>query len=85
MARLIYNTATPMGQMVAEGINDLQNGFAKITRTSESVTLMDTAQMVAELGVPEDRQDAFRSGLNQIRTALEGEPFSTLLPNYDQG
>ena len=85
MARFSYNASTAMGQMLAEGINDLQNGFAKITRVSESVTLMDEAQVLSELGVSAEQCAGFRSGLNQLRTALEAELFTKLLPNYDQG
>ena len=85
MARFVYNASTPMGQMLAEGIDDLQNGLAKLTRVSESVTLMDEAQAGTEMGVSPEQFAGFRSGLNQLRTALEDEPFAKLLPNYDQG
>ena len=85
MARFTYNTSTPMGQLVSEGIDDLQNALANITRSSEAITLMSAEQMSAEVGVPDSEQAGFRSGLNQLRTALEDDPFSKLLPTYDQG
>ena len=85
MARFSYNASTAMGQMLAEGINDLQNGFAKLTRISQSVTLMDEAQAASELGIKAEEFSGFRSGLNQLRTSLEADPFAKLLPNYDQG
>lgn len=85
MARFIYNTTTPMGQMVAEGINDLQNGLAKMTRTSESIKLMDEAQVASELGISAEQLAAFTEGLEQLKNALNAYPFSTLLPTFDQG
>lgn len=85
MPRFTYSTATPMGQMVSEAIDDIQNGIAKITRTSEAITQMSPEQMTDEVGIPAETQAGFRSGLNQLRTALEKEPFANLLPNYDQG
>lgn len=85
MARFSYNASTAMGQMLAEGINDLQNGFAKLTRTAEAVTLMDETQAAQEMGINVEQFAGFRSGLNQLKTALEADPFAKLLPNYDQG
>ena len=85
MARFSYNASTAMGQMLAEGINDLQNGFAKLTRISKSVALMDEAQAASEMGINAEQFAGFRSGLNQLRTTLEADPFAKLLPNYDQG
>lgn len=85
MARFSYNTSTPIGQIVSEAINHLQEGHAKITRASESVTLMSEEQMTAEVGVDVSVQDGFRSALNQIKNALEKEPFINILPNLDQG
>ena len=85
MARFTYSTATPMGQMVSESVNNLQEGLAKITRSAESVTLMSEEQMTAELGVPAGDQAGFRSSLNQLKKALEGKPFSKILPILDQG
>ena len=85
MARFVYNASLPMGQMTAEGVNCLQQGLAKITRAAESVTLMSEEQMTAEVGVPIESQAGFRSALNQLKKALEAEPFSKLLPNLDQG
>lgn len=85
MPRFTYEAQTPMGQMVAESVNNLQEGLAKVTRASESVTLMSVEQMTAEVGVPEADQDGFRSSLNQLKTALEKAPFDNILPNLDQG
>ena len=85
MARFSYNASTAMGQMLAEGINDLQNGFSKLTRISQAVTLMDEAQVASEMGLSAEQFADFRSGLNQLQSALNTAPFSTLLPNYDQG
>ena len=85
MARFVYTASTSMGQLLAEGINDLQNGLAKLTRVSQSVTLMDEAQAAIEMGVSAEDFAGFKSGLNQLRTALEADPFAKLLPNYDQG
>ena len=85
MARFIYNTSLPMGQLTAEGVNHIQQGLAKITRAAESVTQMSEQQMTNEISVPIDDQAGFRSALNQLKTALEGEPFSKILPNLDQG
>ena len=85
MARFTYETQTPMGQMVAESVNNLQEGLAKVTRASEAITLMSVEQMTAEVGVPEADQAGFRSSLNQLKTALEKAPFDNILPNLDQG
>ena len=85
MARFVYSTDTPIGQLTAEGVNCLLEGSFKLSRTAESVTLMDETQMTAEMGVPKDSQADFRSALNQLKKALETEPFSKLLPNLDQG
>lgn len=85
MARFTYEAQTPMGQMVAESVNNLQEGLAKVTRAAESVTLMSVEQMTAEVGVPEADQPGFRSALNQLKTALEAKPFDNILPNLDQG
>ena len=85
MARFIYNTSLPMGQLTAEAVNHIQQSLAKITRAAESVTQMSEQQMTNEVGVPIDDQAGFRSALNQLKTALEGEPFSKILPNLDQG
>lgn len=85
MPRFTYETQTPMGQMVAESVNNLQEGLAKVTRAAEAVTLMSEEQMTAEVGVPTADQPGFRSSLNQLKTALEKAPFDTILPNLDQG
>ena len=85
MARFSYKTDVPMGAMVSEAINDLQNGVAKVTRAAESVTLMDENQMMAEVGVAAEDQAGFRSALNQLKNALAEDPFAKLLPNLDQG
>ena len=85
MARFVYNSSLPMGQLTAEGVNCLQLGLAKITRAAESVTLMNEEQMIAEVGVPADNQAGFRSALNQLKTALVAKPFDNILPNLDQG
>lgn len=85
MARFTYSTTTPMGQMVAESVNNLQNGLAKITRAAESITLMSEEQMTNEVGVPAEDQAGFKSSLNQLKTALEKAPFDNILPNLDQG
>lgn len=85
MARFTYNTSTPMGQIVSESVNHMQEALAKITRCSEAITLMDAEVMEAEVGVPQERQAGFKSALNQLRTALDGEPFSNILPQLDQG
>lgn len=85
MARFVYSTDTPIGQLAAEGVNCLLEGSYKLGRAAESVTLMDESQMTAELGVPKESQAGFRSALNQLKKALEAEPFSKLLPNLDQG
>ena len=85
MSRFTYNTTTPMGQLVSESINHMQEALAKITRSSEAITKMSTEQMTNEVGVPESEQAGFKSGLNQLRAAMEGKPFDQLLPTYDQG
>ena len=85
MARFVYNASLPMGQLTAEGVNHIQQGLAKITRAAESVTLMNEEQLTAEVGVPAGDQAGFKSSLNQLKNALEAAPFSTILPNLDQG
>ena len=85
MARFIYNASLPMGQLIAESVNHIQQGLAKITRAAESVTQMSEQQMTNEVGVPTDDQAGFQSALNQLKNALAAEPFSKLLPNLDQG
>lgn len=85
MPRFTYEAQTPMGQMVAESVNNLQEGLAKVTRAAEAVTLMSEDQMTAEVGVPAADQAGFRSSLNQLKTALEKAPFDNILPNLDQG
>ena len=85
MARFVYNASLPMGQLTAEGINHIQQGLAKITRAAESVTQMSEEQLTAEVGVPAGDQAGFKSSLNQLKGSLEAAPFSTILPNLDQG
>ena len=85
MARFSYKTDVPMGAMVSEAINDLQNGVAKVTRAAEAITMMDENQMMAEVGVATEDQGGFRSALNQLKNALAEDPFAKLLPNLDQG
>lgn len=85
MVRFNYSTATPMGQMVAEGVNELQNGSFKITRAALSVKLMSDQQLEAELGVQSANQADFRTALEQLKAALETAPFINILPNLDQG
>ena len=85
MARFSYKTDVPMGAMVSEAINDLQNGVAKVTRAAESITMMDENQMMSEVGVSANDQAGFRSALNQLKAALEKAPFDGILPNLDQG
>ena len=85
MARFIYSTATPIGQIVSEAVNSFQDGKYKIKRAAEAVTLMSEEQMLDELNVDASAQAEFRSALNQLKTAIEAEPFSALLPNLDQG
>ena len=85
MARFTYDTSTAMGKMVSEAIDDIQLGVAKINRVAEAITMMSPEQMQAEVGVPESEHAGFRSGLNQLKKALEIEPFFNLLPSYDQG
>ena len=85
MARFTYNTATPMGQLTSESVNDLKTALAKVTRAAESITLMSEEQMTTDVGVPTTDQAGFKSSLNQLKTALEAAPFSNILPNLDQG
>lgn len=85
MARFTYNTSTPMGQIVSESVNHMQEALAKITRSSEAITLMDAENMEIEVGVPKEQQAGFKSALNQLRKTLDGEPFSIILPQLDQG
>ena len=85
MSRFTYNITTPMGQILSEGINDMQNALFKINRTLEAIKVMDEAQAASELGIKAEEFAGFRSGLNQLITALEADPFAKLLPNYDQG
>ena len=85
MARFVYNASLPMGQLTAEGVNHIQQGLAKITRAAESVTLMSEEQLTAEVGIPAGDQAGFKSSLNQLKNSLEAAPFSTILPNLDQG
>ena len=85
MARFTYSAQTAMGQVVSEAIDKLIEGQAGITRAANAVTLMDATQAQSEMGIPESEFPGFKSGLNQLKTALEGTPFSGLLPNYDQG
>ena len=85
MSRFTYNTGVPMGQLVSESINHMQEALAKITRSSEAITQMNEEQMTSEVGVPKEQQAGFKSGLNQLRKAMESNPFDQLLPNYDQG
>ena len=85
MARFTYNTSTPMGQIVSESVNHMQEALAKITRSAEAITIMGAEDMTAEVGVPQDQQAGFKSALNQLKKALEGTPFSNVLPQLDQG
>lgn len=85
MSRFTYSTATPIGQIVSEAINHLQEGHAKIKRASEAVTIMNEEQITSELSVPSSEQTDFISALNQIKDVLEADPLSKLLPNLDQG
>ena len=85
MARLTYSTITPMGQIVSEAIDHLQEGHAKIKRAADSVTIMSEEQITNELGVPVSEQSQFKSALDKIKQALEAEPFSNILPDLDQG
>ena len=85
MARFTYKTETAMGQVVAEAIDKLIEGQAGVTRAASAITLMDAAQATSEMGIPEAEFPGFKSGLNQLKTALSEDPFKQLLPNYDQG
>lgn len=85
MARFSYSTATPIGQIISEAVNYLQEGQDKIRRSAKAVDLMSEEQMLAEINVDVANQAGFRNALNQLQTAIEAEPFSNLLPNLDQG
>ena len=85
MARFSYSAVTPIGQLISEAINSFQEGHYKIKRAADAVTLMSDEQMLNELNVDSFSKAEFCNVLNQLKTAIEAEPFSTLLPNLDQG
>ena len=83
MSRFTYSTSTPIGQIIAEGINSAQESRYKLNRASDAVAQMNEEQAKDELGV--DNLAGFRSALNQLNAAYEKEPFENLLPLFDQG
>lgn len=85
MSRFNYSAATPIGQLISEAINSFQEGHYKIKRASDAVTLMSDEQIFNELNVDSSSQVEFCNALNQLKTAIEAEPFNALLPNLDQG
>ena len=83
MSRFTYTTNTPIGQIIAEGINSAQESRYKLDRAADAVAQMSEQQAKDELGV--DNLPGFRSALNQLNTAFSKEPFDNLLPLLDQG
>ena len=74
-----------MGQILSEGINDLQNGIFKINRTLEAIKFMDETQPASELSISAEQLAEFTEGLEQLKNALNDYPFNALLSKYDQG
>lgn len=85
MPRFTYSTETPIGQIVSEAINHIQEGHAKIKRAADAVTIMNEEQIASELLVPSSEQPDFISALNQIKGVLEEDLLAKLLPSLDQG
>ena len=83
MSRFNYTSSTPIGQIIAEGINSAQESRYKLNRATDAVAQMSEQQAKDELGV--DNLPGFRSALNQLNAAYEKEPFENVLPLLDQG
>ena len=85
MSRMIYNTATPFGQMISEGIDYIQVAALNIERTSKAINEMNAEQCEAELGVEQNDFANFRNRLKDIKSHLEDDKFRSLLVMFDQG
>ena len=85
MSRLTYNTATPFGQLLSEGIDHIQTATLNVERTARAVSEMTAEQCEAEIGVAQSDFTQFRNRLNDVLASLADEKFRGLLVMFDQG
>ena len=85
MSRITYNTSTPFGQLISEGIDHIHQATLNIQRSASAVTEMTAEQCEAEIGVAQDDFTNFRNRLNDIQLHLEYEKFRNLTVIFDQG
>ncbi len=85
MIRIAYNTDTPFGQLISEGIDHIQHATLNIGRSANAISEMTAEQCEAEIGVAQDDFTNFRNRLNDILAHLQDESFQNLLVIFDQG
>lgn len=85
MSRIAYNTSTPFGQLISEGVDHIQVATLNIQRSANAVSEMTAEQCEAEIGVPQADFTNFRNRLNDILSHLQDEAFQSKLVIFDQG
>ena len=85
MARTSYNTGTPFGQLISEGIDHIQTATFNIQRSANAVSEMSAEECEAEIGVAQADFTNFRNRLNDILAHLNDANFQALLVIFDQG
>lgn len=89
MARFVYNPTTAMGQILSEGIDQIQEGKAKLARAAGSLREMTAAEAAAEFGLTEADYIVFRNQLTMLVDNLRNEETQTspgkLLVRFDYG
>ncbi len=85
MSRIAYNTSTPFGQLISEGIDHIQAATLNMNRSANAVSEMSAEQCEAEIGVAQADFTNFRNRLNDILAHLKEENFQSLLVIFDQG
>ena len=85
MSRIAYNTSTPFGQMISEGIDHIQQATLNIQRSANAVSEMTAEQCEIEIGVSQDDFSNFRNRLNDLLAHLQDESFQNKLVIFDQG
>lgn len=85
MARFVYNTATPFGQILSGAIDSLIEGQTDLKRVSSALDAMSPEECEAEVGVPAEGYTDFRNRVNAIEKYLEDKQYNTNLVLFDQG
>lgn len=84
MARIAYDPETGLGQLLAEGVDDIMTGRHKLRRFLAALSQMTAAEAESEIGIPQASYTTVVTGLTTIDTALHATAINKL-DLVDQG